>query len=383
MKLTKLFSVALCCAALGLSSCSLKEANPTPTPGPTPEPEYEEVEEVCAVFFVNEGNYYNKIDGSLSMLYKDINTGGWYLENKSFQKVNGKSLGGTPNGACIYGTKMYITATDEDLLWVIDVASRKALATVEINSPREVASANGKVFVTSYEGSVSQVDTASYVVDRKLENIGSCLEGITACGKYLYVCNAYNPDYTYNTNVVKIDAQSFTKVGDITVADNPTSIINDGTNVYVISTGNYVDVQNQLQKIDPSDKVTYLADATYAAYSPVDKNLYVINSETDYSDYPNVKQVNTYTKMDTNGGAATTFNTGNDIESPCGIAVNPETGDIFITSYHAGAYGADYSADGYAYIMSADGKQEMVTDDLGVGPTTMVFAYRKVKKLKK
>ena len=320
-------------------------------------------------YVLNEGSYYSNISGSLSYIDYSSST----IANGLFQSVNGRLLGGTPNSMLLAGGEGYIACTDENRVEIID-ASLKSVASVSITQPREMATDGEGVFVTSYDGTVSQISCASHTVVAKSEVIGACLEGIAYRDGSLYVCNAYNSDYTYNTNVVKLNASTLKKEKDITVACNPTSIKASDGALYVLSSGNYGDIKAQIQKIDASDSVTYLLDGTL--FDVCNGTLYVINSVTNWETY---ESTTTYTRCDADG-KKTSFTPTENIVSPCAIAVDPVTGYVFISSYAAGSNGyADYSADGYVCVFDFDNNKSWKYT-AGVGPCTIVFNEVSVAK---
>ena len=203
--------------------------------------------------------------------------------------------------------------------------------------------------MTSYAGTVSKIDASTGKIVATSVKIGANLEGITILNGRLYVCNAYNPDYTYNTNVVKLSASDLSKQTDITVAANPNRILNDGTNVYVISWGNYKDVSPCLQKIDPTDKVTKLADgATYMAYRQ--GKIYLVS---------NAFSKPTYTVYDLAKSTTSTFTEGKELFTP--YSKDPDTGK---TSYTTDGYIVEYAPTGASL-----GKFSV-----GIGPGTLLFA---------
>ena len=348
-------------ACLLFNSCSGDDVNGQQKP--------EEFTVTDGAYVLNEGNYYSQINGSLS--YIDYNT--YTITNGLFQSINNRSLGGTPNSMIIVGNEGYIACSDENRVEIVD-ANLKSVASVSVTQPREMTTDGSNVFVTSYDGTVSQISCQSHSVVAKSDVIGACLEGIAYSNGSLYVCNAYNSDYTYNTNVVKLDASNLKKIKDITVAANPTAIKAADGVLYVLSTGNYQDIQSQIQKIDASDNVTYLLDGTL--FDVYDNTLFVINSVTDWTTYTTST---TYTCYDADGNK-TAFTPTQEIASPCGIAVDPNTGYVFISSYVMGAAGyADYSADGYVCAFDFDHNKSWKFN-AGVGPCTVVFKQATVTK---
>ncbi len=313
---------------------------------------------------LNEGAYYYSIDGSLSVI--DLSESS--ITNGVFQSVNSRSLGGTPNSICLAEStgELYIAVTDENRVEIID-QDYASVAYVSITQPRELCYADDYVYVSSYDGSVYMISTENHTVSAQSDTVGACLEGIAARNGYVYVCNAYNADYTYNTNVVKLNASTLAKVSDVTVADNPTSLKLVGDDLYLLSTGNYWDVNSQLQIIDSSDNVSYICDATL--FDVVDSTVYTINSVTDWTTYESVV---TYSII--SGGKSTDYTPCYDLVTACALAVNPATGKIFVSSYNLSSYGyADYSGDCYVVEFGSDFSSYSNVYTAGVGATNILF----------
>ena len=81
---------------LGFSSCS-KEDEPN-----LPNPDVPTVAE--GVFILNQGNHGKQIEGSLTFIDYSSKSASQNL----FQRANGRSLGATPQGAVVYGSKIYL-----------------------------------------------------------------------------------------------------------------------------------------------------------------------------------------------------------------------------------------------------------------------------------
>ena len=56
------------------------------------------------VLVINNGNYYNGIDGSLTFL--EFGTNSITAQQNVYKNANGESLGGTPNDVMAYGDKI-------------------------------------------------------------------------------------------------------------------------------------------------------------------------------------------------------------------------------------------------------------------------------------
>ena len=335
--------------------------------------EYKEVTVADGLYILNEGSYFAQINGSLDFLGYLSNS----VELDIFNTINGRALGGTPNHAIICGSKMYIATTEENRVEVVDVNSLKAFEPVEITAPRELCTDGQFVFVSSYTGEVSKVDTASLKVVAKSEKVGSNLEGIAFRKKSIYVCNSWNPDYSYNSNLVKLNAETLAKEKDITVAVNPNQLIADGDHLFLASWGNYADVSPEIQQIDLLDNVTKLTNATHMAYA--NDYLYLIN--TTYDEKGN--EINSYSVFNVTTKEETTFIVGRDIDSPCTIAIDPLMGYVFIGSRKKyldaeGNMAVSYTQPGYVVCYSSYGAL-INRFPCGVNPGTMVFATHNAK----
>ena len=196
------------------------------------------------------------------------------------------------------------------------------------------------------------------------EKVGANLEGIAVAGNKLYVCNSCNPDYTYNKNVVELNANTLAKNQDIEVVDNPVDVINAGSAIFILSMGNYADKPATVQMLKDGQLST-IGNATMMAYNAYNDQLYMINApfggDKEYKVY-NLKN-----------GQTTTFLTNPDIFSPYSLTVNPVNGDVFITSHtkNPDTGKADYTADCKLYRYTSAGIL-LGTYDCGVNPGTIV-----------
>lgn len=319
------------------------------------------------VYVINEGSYSYQINGTLNFLGYDVAKGTYSMTDSIFEKVNGRSLGGTPNDAIIFSDSLLcIAVTDENRIEFVNTTTKKAYAAVTISQPRELAYERGSnyIYVSSYTGKVYKIDMTTRTIAGESEKVGANLEGIAVVGNKLYVCNSCNPDWTYNKNVVELNANSLAKNQDIEVVDNPVDVINAGNAIFILSMGNYVDKPATVQMLKDGQLST-IGNATMMAYDSHNNQLYMINAP-----YGGDKEYKVY---DLNNGQTTTFLTNPDIFSPYGIAVNPINGDVFITSLtkNPDTGFADYTAKGKLYRYTSAGIL-LGTYDCGVNPGTIV-----------
>ncbi len=354
-----LLSIAVLMAAtISFTSCDDDDDCPT---CPTPViPRY-------GVYVINEGNYSYQINGTLDFLGYDVAKGTYSMTDSIFEKVNGRSLGGTPNDALIFSDSLLcIAVADEDRVEFVNTTTKKASAAVSIDSPRELAYESGSnyLYVSSYTGKVYKIDMTTRTIAGESEKVGANLEGIAVAGNKLYVCNSCNPDYTYNKNVVELNANTLAKNQDIEVVDNPVDVINAGSAIFILSMGNYADKPATVQMLKDGQLST-IGNATMMAYNAYNDQLYMINApfggDKEYKVY-NLKN-----------GQTTTFLTNPDIFSPYSLTVNPVNGDVFITSStkNPDTGYADYTADCKLYRYTSAGIL-LGTYDCGVNPGTIV-----------
>jgi hypothetical protein len=354
-----LLSIAVLMAAtISFTSCDDDDDSAT---CPTPViPRY-------GVYVINEGNYSYQINGTLDFLGYDVAKGTYSMTDSIFEKVNGRSLGGTPNDALIFSDSLLcIAVADEDRVEFVNTTTKKASAAVSIDSPRELAYESGSnyLYVSSYTGKVYKIDMTTRTIAGESEKVGANLEGIAVAGNKLYVCNSCNPDYTYNKNVVELNANTLAKNQDIEVVDNPVDVINAGSAIFILSMGNYADKPATVQMLKDGQLST-IGNATMMAYDAYNDQLYMINApfggDKEYKVY-NLKN-----------GQTTTFLTNPDIFSPYSLAVNPVNGDVFITSStkNPDTGYADYTADCKLYRYTSAGIL-LGTYDCGVNPGTIV-----------
>ena len=289
------------------------------------------------VFVVNNGSSYQSIDGSLT--YFDFSPAP--VEQDVYRKVNGKSLGGTPNDVIVYGEKLYIAGSDENTIFVLNVKNCKELKQVsttdllgdaEGRTPRRIAAYGDKVYFTTYGGYVAAIDTINFDL-REQYQVGSAPEGLTFDDKSstLYVANS---DYGYGYgSISKIDVTS----GSITEIKNdkiknPQEIAVAGDALYVLDWGQYNDDWTQqvgagVYMISGDNAKLVVPDATGMAVAS--NKIYTFNDPWGGSGA-------TYCTYDISSNQTTTLDLSGDsahkLISPCAISVDHNTGDIYIAS---------------------------------------------------
>ena len=337
----KKYLLSLAVMAMGatlLTGCLGDDSNGGSTPT--------EIPVTKGVFIINNGNASQDIDGSLT--YINYATMTPSAQQNVYQMVNGESLGGTPNDVVVYGQKVYIAGFDENTIFVLDVRNSKELKKVsttdllgegEGKGPRRIAAFDGKVYFTTYgdgdKGSVAAIDTTNFALQKKYQ-VGSYPEGL-AFGiddmntMTLYVANS---DWGMgNGSISKIDLAS----GNVTnttyeKVKNPQEIAVAGDLLYVLDKGHYDEDMKQLDagvyKISSNNVSLAVPNATGMAAAGF--YIYTFNDPSGGAEGPSYSvydiRSNSIAKLTLTGDSS------HPIISPAAIAVDSNTGNIFIAS---------------------------------------------------
>ena len=187
------------------------------------------------------------------------------VEKDCFFAANGKGIGDTANDICIYGSKMYIAVSGENVIWVTDKEARILQQIKTEGQPRYLACSGGNVYATYYDGYVARIDTTAMCVDAKVP-VGRNPEQLCEHGGRLFVANSgglgYNSELGYDRTVSVVDIATFTEIATIDVALNPANILAaDNGFIYLVSLGDYGQVPNTFQRINPYNyEVTVLSE---------------------------------------------------------------------------------------------------------------------------
>lgn len=359
MKQLKLLAIGLM-AALAFTACS-DDDGPTFTTDP--------VEQMSGAYVINQGNYYGGVDGTMDRLA--LTADSTYTQSV-FSAANGQSLGSSPQGAVVYGSRIYVPMYAENLVWVMDKTTARIVASIPTNEPEAICAAEGYVFVSNNDGYVSRIDTLTLAIDSH-EAVGpNPAQMCTTGGKvYVSISDGYNygNGYADGCRVAEIDALTGKKVKDIAVGVNPGPIAADADGrVFVVCRGNYADIASAVWAIQAgATEGSELAPASLIAVNGT--TLYVVNSVTDWGANQTVVDFKTY---DTTTGnlRADDFLAGQPkAPAPQAININPQNGDIYVCSDRSSA---EYDKPGLLYIYKADGTH-LKTFDTGIHPMGVVW----------
>ncbi|MBS1532873.1 MAG: YncE family protein [Bacteroidetes bacterium] len=332
-----------------LSSCHKDQVTPK-TPAP-----------VTDGFYVLNQGLFNDNNSTLSFYSYANKT----VTADIFNSANDRGLGDTGNDIEVYGSKMYIVVNISSTIEVVDPKTAKSIRQIKLfngttaREPRDIAFYKGNAYVSSYDGTVAVIDTATLGVKSYI-SVGRNPEQLAVANGKLYVANSGGLDYpNYDTTVSVIDLGSGTVIKTITVTVNPQNVGTDNNgNVYVLSAGNYSTVGSTLTVIDDNTDVV-------KSQTDFDGSGMVIQGTTAYF----ITSTNTIKVFDLKTMTTTTnsfISDGTAITTPYALAVDGSTGEVFVTD------AKDYTSAGSIYAFDKNGKKEY-SITAGINPGKIAF----------
>jgi len=317
------------------------------------------------LYVLSEGSF-NQNNTTLTW----YNSGTGTATTDFFANTNGSKLGDTGNDMIIYGGKIYIVMNVSSYVEVADALTAKDIKKIDFKTassaprqPRFAAGYKNKVLVSSYDGTVAVIDTASLTID-KFITVGSNPEQVAIYGDNLYVANSGGLNPVFDSTVSVIDLGSFTETKKITVGLNPGSIAaDDAGNIYVGCTGDYASHGPQLVKVNTSTgTVTKAADTAVGKIRFYNGLLYVTGG------YLGSAYVRTLSTTDFKQTSSNFVTDGTVIKQPYGLNIDTGTGDVYITD------AIDYVSSGLVFCFDKTGKKKFsFSVSPGLNPNTVVL----------
>lgn len=344
-----------------------------------------EENEITGFYLLNEGNMGSN---KATIDYFDYESGN-YNKNIFAERNPGvvKELGDVGNDIQIYGSKLYIAVNCSHFVEVMDSKTAKHIATIPIPNCRYIEFEGRYAYVTSYAGPVeidpnsrlgyvAKVDTATLEVVAEC-TVGYQPEDMVICNGKLYVANSGGyrvPDY--DNRVFVIDLESFQVVKTMEVGINLHRMVQDAYgNIYVSSRGDYYGTPSKTFIIDSNrdivtDTLHTLPNSNMVAGGD---SLYVLGNEFNYTTNSYTISYAVYDMVQKRIVSRNFIYDGTEkkIKTPYGLAVNPQTREIFVTD------AGDYVTPGMLYCFDRYGKLKWtaVTGDI---PAHFAFTESKV-----
>lgn len=337
-------------------------------------------------FLLNEGNMGSN---KASLDYFDYERG-IYSKNIFGERNSSvdKELGDVGNDIQIHRNKLYAVINCSNLIEVMDANNAKHLTTISIPNCRYIVFNGGYAYVSSYAGPVAidpnarlgyvaKVDLTDYsVVDTCV--VGYQPDEMVIVDNKLYVANSGGYLVAnYDNTVSVIDLNTFTETKKIEVAVNLHRMEKDSYgNIYISSRGDYKETPSKTFILNTkNEEVSGILNPLACSNMTIcGDSLYMYS--TEWSHITNSNEI-TYAIVNTKTQTVVsrsfiTDGTEKGIKMPYGIAVNPETREIFVTD------ATNYVTPGVLYCFNSGGtkKWEVITGDI---PAHIVFTDNRLQ----
>lgn len=320
-------------------------------------------------YLVNEGNMGSN---KCSLDYFDYVTG-LYARNIYAERNPDvvKELGDVGNDIGIYGSKFYVVVNCSHKVEVLNARTGIRIGQVDIPNCRYVRFHRGKAYVSSYvgpvlidanapRGAVYQIDTLSLAVTDRV-TVGYQPEEMEIIDDYMYVANSGGyraPNYDNTVSVIQM--VDFKQVQKIPVGINLHRLRKDRYNrLWITSRGDYKSRPSRLYVMEKKPGYNQMAvtDTLPVACSNMaffGDSLYYY--ATEWNDFAAANTIS-YGIIDLRTKKVVSDNfitdgTEREITIPYGIAVHPETGDIFVTD------AKNYVSSGTLYCFDRRGRKK-------------------------
>lgn len=321
------------------------------------------------VYVLSEGNFGAN---NSKLLYRDAATGA--ISGDFFSQQNPTitaGLGDSGNDMIIYGGKLYIVMNVSSNVTVLNAATATFIRQISlVNStgnrqPRFAVGAKGKVYVSSYDGTVTVIDTASLNITNVI-NVGANPEGIEVYGNYLYTANSGGFNPVFDSTVSVVDLSTELEIKKIRVGINPQKIeANSQGDLYVSSFGNFGSITPSITVINGVTntlKTTLSSEFSYDHLRIHNDTAYFYNN---YGGAGTAKVYNTITNTIIRNEFVTD---GTTISVPYGINIDEQNGDVYV------ADAIDFSSSGRVTCFDRNGVRKFSFSVApGVNPNKILF----------
>lgn len=314
------------------------------------------------VLVLNEG-LFQQNNASLSW----INFSNSSVNNEVFEQKTNRQLGDTGNDIIQYGNKIYVVVSVSSTIEVLDASSGASLKQISMEEggiakqPRFAAKANGKIFVTCFDGFVDIIDTINLAVVHRIP-VGANPDEIHAVNNKLYIANSGGINYpNVDSTLSIIDPIAWSETARIVVGKNPTRVTSDAQgNLYVITQTGSNSLTNRLVKVNATtNQVDTIYNWNVMRMTPM--NHYLIL---------NILQGNTSTiqLFDTQTGtiANSNFISGSLFNTYYGAQYNAATNQLYCFD------AMNYVNGGYVRIFSPNGTA-IKSIQVGLNPSKLLF----------
>ncbi|MDE6224620.1 MAG: hypothetical protein K2M25_00600 [Muribaculaceae bacterium] len=388
------YSLLVAAASVSFISCSSNNDEPEPNPNPNPDPDSPTETTINNFVVLNRGSKDNKINGSLSYFTYDGNLLNTTLT--AFEDKDDSSLGINPNAMAVYDNKLFVCINEANRIDIIDMDTKQKVNQItfedqKFQHPRQIWIDEDKAYISMYDDGSEVSVSGGYVVQYDCKTLEMLQylpvgkycnkpDGIVVVGNFLYI--AYNKNlaiedgFEDGTTVIRLDKRTdwLSAPEDqrepITVGLNPTDIVTNGTEIFVLCEGDGVKTRSQIWKITDNYVGKFFVEGSMMKVD--DKYLYVINnpkngvSPITYKRYSVVDPNDVTDMIDPEDG----------VEYPTSLTLDNETGNIIIGSAVVKDGVVSNTSNGYVNVYSKEGKK-LVSGETGIDPFDILVLPKK------
>lgn len=306
-------------------------------------------------------SYYNKLTNTV--------VGDFFLQQNPSKPAG---LGSIGNDMILYGSKLYVVMNVSNVVTVLNANNAIFLKDISFivngvsKGPRYAAAARGKVYVSSSDGTVSVIDTASLNITKTIV-VGANPEGIAATANFLYVANSGGFNFpNYDSTVSLVDLNSELEVRKIKVGLNPYKVeVNAAGNVYVSAYGNFSTVPASISMINGTTNTTSTNLGNNFSFSNIRISGDIAYLYNNYGGTGTAKVYNTVSNTFVRNEFITD---GTAIQTPYGLNIDEQNGDVYI------ADAKNFVSAGTVTCFGSNGvKKFSFSVSPGVSPNTILF----------
>ena len=322
--------------------------------------------ETVKILVLSEGSFTNN---NSTLAYYD-------LKNKTkdanyFLTQNKRGLGETANDILLYGSKAYIVVNGSSRIEVIEIHTGKSVKQIPMfegdkaKLPRQIISYKGKVYVSSFDDTVTRIDTVSLNIDGSLK-VGFDPEGMCVVNEKLYVANSGGLEWAngYDKTISIVDLNSFKELQKIEVNVNPVHLHADTQgDIYVVSNGNYDDKPAKFQRINTKTNTVTDINMGVTNFTIFENKAYTYS----YDYYTKEMSVQVYDCLTEKVINEKFITDGTSLKIPYSIQVDPFNKDVYITD------AIDNSVLGDVFCFDQNGKLKFQVKEVGINPNNVIL----------
>ena len=311
-------------------------------------------------YLLNEGNMgSNKCTLDFYDFASGVYSRNIYSERNPEQVME---LGDVGNDIAVYGSKLYVTVNCSHKVEVLDAATARRIAQIDIPNCRYLAFHKGNAYVSSYIGPVGadpscplgavfRIDTLSLKVTGQVA-VGYQPEELAIAEDMLFVANSggyRQPNYDRSVSAISLSDFSPAYTVDVDINLHRLKADRYG-NLWTNSRGNGRDIPSSLIKLSMGDSGRFTVERRFDF--PCDNfafrgdSLLYFSSSSGKNSYGILNVIEGVTL-----GSFVSPEVERAVMRPYAIAVNPASGDIFLTDAR------NYVSSGTVWCLSGSGEK--------------------------